>query len=114
MRRLLALTLAAAGLAGCGGGHGDRVARAAPPSNRCVAAATGDLADPGPFRVRRRAVRLSRRLISRASHRIDPVAWLPVRRHACRAPLVVVTHGRNGSPAACERLAVTSRARGSW
>jgi predicted dienelactone hydrolase len=119
MRRLLVLCTVAC-LAGCGGGGGGGGGRgggggggahpkaavaAAVPHNRCVAAPSGDLAVRGSYAVRRRVLRASRRsVITRARRRIDPIAWFPARREGCRAPLVLVSHGHNGSPAGCERL----------
>jgi predicted dienelactone hydrolase len=43
--------------------------------------------------------------------RLDPVAWYPVRR-GCHFPLIVFSHGHNGSPAVCERLCARLASRG--
>jgi dienelactone hydrolase len=83
-------------LAGCGSGA---TPHAAPPPNRCVAAS-----GPGPYAVHRASARLSRPgATPGVRRRLDPVAWYPVKR-GCRFPLIVFSHGHNGSPAACARL----------
>ena len=108
MRRLIALS-AVVCAAGCqpahpGGAADPPRAAKAPAANPCVRAPAGDLARPGPFAVRRRALQATRRsAITHNERRLDPVAWFPARAHACRAPLVLMSHGHNGAPD-CERL----------
>jgi predicted dienelactone hydrolase len=126
MRRMIATVLTAC-LAGCGGGARPappgRAAAVAPtagpaprapaPPSRCVPAPHGDLAAPGPFAVRRRALQATRRSsITRARRQIDPVAWFPARNRACAAPLVLVSHGHFGAPVACEWLCSRLAGRG--
>jgi dienelactone hydrolase len=119
MRRMLALAMAA-WLLGCGGAAKDPPRRAATATasipaapNRCIPAPRGDLAEPGPFAVEHRAMRAARRsAISGGPRRIDPVAWFPARTRPCRAPLVLVSHGHYGAPAACERLCSRLASRG--
>jgi dienelactone hydrolase len=80
-------------LAGCGGGAAPpRRARATATPARCVRA--------GPYRVREARIRLTRSATTSSQVRhIDPSAWFPARAAAgCRFPLIVFSHGANGSP----------------
>ena len=87
-------------LAGCGGGAAPR---AAAPPNRCEA---------GRYEVvRARSALVRDGATPGVRRRLDPVAWYPVRR-GCRFPLLVFSHGHNGSPAACERLCSRLASRG--
>jgi predicted dienelactone hydrolase len=120
--RALIGVVAAAALAltatGCGGGRPSRPAAAAtapvagtpsaaePGVNRCVAV-TRDLAAPGPYAVRRAAATLARRsAVARGPRRIDPTVWYPAGRppRGCRFPLILFSHGNNGSPSGCSML----------
>jgi predicted dienelactone hydrolase len=101
-----AVVLAALAAAGCGGGAdgapAPRPAVAARP-NPCVTALR-DLAAPGPYAARRAATRLARHsAVARGPRRIDPTVWYPAARD-CRSPLILFSHGHNGSPASCEKL----------
>jgi predicted dienelactone hydrolase len=85
--------VALATLAGCG---------SAPPpperANGCVG---------GPYAVRHASARLSRPGATPNTRRaVDPVAWYPAGPgpRGCRAPLIVFSHGHNGSAASCARL----------
>ena len=103
-------------LAGCGGG-GSRAAEDRPPPaaartaagarvNPCVAVPR-DLAASGPYAVRRAGVRLARHsALARGPRRVDPVVWYPAGGAArgCRFPLILFSHGHNGSPASCASL----------
>jgi predicted dienelactone hydrolase len=82
------------GVAGCGG-H----ARAATPGH-CASVVPTDLAAPGPYRVQRAHVVLTRRATTSAELRhIDPTAWFPAPgRPGCRYPLILFSHGANGKP----------------
>src|SRR3954452_21629401 len=90
------LSLALLVVAGCGGAP-----RPAPPPER--ASACGG----GPYTVRHASARLSRPGATPGTRRaVDPVAWYPAGRapRGCRFPLIVFSHGHNGSPGVCERL----------
>jgi len=87
-------------LAGCGGGAAPH---AAAPPDRC---------DAGRYEVVRAHSALVRDgATPGVRRRLDPVAWYPVRR-GCRFPLLVFSHGHNGSPTACERLCSRLASRG--
>jgi dienelactone hydrolase len=90
-------------LAGCGSGTAPRPT---PPPQRANACAGG------PYEVHHARERLARPgATPGVRRRLDPVAWYPVRR-GCRFPLLVFSHGHNGSPAACERLCARLASRG--
>jgi predicted dienelactone hydrolase len=82
-------------LAGCGG---------SPAAPRRARARTTTTAAPcaraGAYRVRAAQIRLTRRATtSRQVRHIDPSAWFPAGAGAgCRFPLIVFSHGANGSP----------------
>ena len=95
----LAWLAVAIALAGCGGaGAPPHRARTVTTASPCVRA--------GPYRVREAQIRLTRpATTSRRLRHIDPSAWFP--RHAaagCRFPLIVFSHGANGSPGAYRPL----------
>jgi predicted dienelactone hydrolase len=80
-------------LAGCGGSSAPaRRARATTTPARCVRG--------GRYPVRAAQIRLTRRATtSRQLRHIDPSAWFPAHAAAgCRFPLIVFSHGANGSP----------------
>jgi dienelactone hydrolase len=96
--------LALLAVAGCGGS-----AQPAPPPQRADACAGGR------YEVRQASVRLSREGATPGTRRaIDPVAWYPAGRppRGCRFPLVVFSHGHNGSPGACSLLCARLARRG--
>jgi predicted dienelactone hydrolase len=90
------LWLALLVLTGCGGAP-----QPAPPperANACVG---------GPYAVRHASARLSRAGATPGTRRaVDPVAWYPAGRGpgGCRFPLIVFSHGHNGSADSCARL----------
>jgi predicted dienelactone hydrolase len=87
--------VAALCLAGCGG-HARAATRAG-----CRTAVPANLAAPGPYRVRRSHIALARRATTSSQMRhIDPTAWFPAPRAGCRFPLILFSHGANGTPAA--------------
>lgn len=104
---------AVATVAGCGGGAAPSshspagvAARAGVPANRCVALPR-DLGAPGPYAVRRARAPLARQsAVSRGPRRVDPTAWYPAAGapRGCRFPLILFSHGHNGSAAGCSRL----------
>lgn len=103
----LALALAAGA---CGGGGAPRAHvlpdRAGAAPNPCVSAPR-DLAAPGPYAVRRAASRLARRsAVAHGPRRIDPTVWSPrgPSPRGCRFPLILFSHGHNGSPESCSTL----------
>jgi predicted dienelactone hydrolase len=65
------------------------------------------LASRGPYAVRRAAAPLRRHSGAvRGPRRLDPTVWYPggPPPHGCRFPLILFSHGHNGSPAGCSRL----------
>jgi len=86
-------------LAGCGG---SAPPHAAAPRDRCAGSYAVHHARSSV--VRDGATPGSRR-------RLDPVAWYPVAR-GCRFPLLVFSHGHDGSPVACSRLCARLASRG--
>src|SRR3954454_6837222 len=90
------LSLALLVVAGCGAAP--RPARAPERAGACGG---------GPYAVGHATARLSRPGATPGTRRAgDPVAWDPVGRapRGCRFPLLVFSHGHNGSPGVCERL----------
>ena len=93
-RRWLAVTAALAA-AGCGG------ASAPPRPDRA------DACVHGTFAVRHATARLVRPGATPGTRRrVDPEVWYPAESlpPGCRSPLLVFSHGHNGSPAVCKRL----------
>jgi predicted dienelactone hydrolase len=109
-----AVLLATLAMAGCGGASsapsatpraaGAPLAAGGRP-NPCVAAPR-DLAAPGPYTVRRAAGPLARHsAVAPGPRRIDATVWAPAAPpRGCRYPLILFSHGHNGSPASCSTL----------
>jgi predicted dienelactone hydrolase len=98
---VVALALAA----GACGGQASPSPRSADGANPCVAVPR-DLAAPGPYAVGRASTRLARRSAVGGRRRVDPTVWYPAPspRPGCRFPLILFSHGHNGSAAVCARL----------
>ena len=95
--------------AGCGGGASSApraadTSRARGPPNRCVAVPR-DLAAPGPYAVPagHRSAHAAQRGRARASPR-RPDRLAPRRARPAARPLILFSHGHNGSPGSCSRL----------